>query len=70
MSKLISVADDVYEKLTALKAQQSYSKVLRPLLEQKSNKEAILACVGKGGINKEAMKELHKEWKKWSDRYA
>ena len=70
MSKLINISDDVYEKLRMMKAQQSYSEVLRMLLEKRSDKEAILACAGKKGIERNALKEIRKEWKKWSDKYA
>ena len=59
MAKLINVSNDIYEK----KAGE-----IRKLLEKKSNKEAILACAGKGGIKKEALKSLSKDWKKWSEK--
>lgn len=70
MSKLISVADDIYEMLRAMKAQQSYSEVLRPILKKVSNQHKILACAGKGGINKDALKNLKEGWKKWNEQYV
>ena len=70
MSKLINVADDVYEMLRQMKAQQSYSEVIRTALQKQGNKEALLACAGKGGIDKNALREIKKEWKKWTDKYA
>ncbi len=72
MSKLINVANDTYDKLKVMKGEKSFTIVIEGLIEkkEKSNKEAILACAGRGGINKNALKELGKEWKNWSDRYA
>ncbi|MBI2136246.1 hypothetical protein HYU06_04185 [Candidatus Woesearchaeota archaeon] len=70
MSKLISVSDDVYSKLTKLKGKDSYSVILRRLIVPSSNKEKILQFFGTGGVDKEKVKELKIGWKKWSDRYA
>ena len=70
MSKLINISNEVYERLTVLKEKESYTNVIKKLLEKKSNREAILACAGKGGIKKEALKSLRKDWKKWSDKYV
>ena len=70
MSKLISVADDVYEKLSAMKAQQSYSEVIRKALQKQGNTEALLALAGKGSFNEKRLKELKEGWKRWSEKYA
>jgi len=40
------------------------------MLKQKSNKEEILKQFGKGEIDEIRMKDLKKEWKKWTEKYA
>ncbi|MBI4210954.1 MAG: antitoxin [Candidatus Diapherotrites archaeon] len=71
MSRIISVADDVYEELTARKGKDSYSTVIRKAFaEKKTNRDALQAFMGKGGVDERRVKELGKEWKKWSERYA
>lgn len=70
MSKPINISNEVYRKLSAIKGEKSFSIIIENLLETKLNREIILACAGKGGINKEALKSLRKDWKKWSDKYA
>lgn len=72
MARLISVADDVYEELTSRKGRDdSYSTVIRRTLgEKKTNRDAILSFAGKGGVDEKRVKELGKEWKKWSKKYA
>ena len=70
MSEIISVSDDVYHEVTAIKGTESYSFVIRKLLAGKRNKEKILSFWGKGGVNPAKMKELSKEWKRWSEKYV
>ena len=70
MAKLVSISNDVYENLSRLKGEESYSVVIRKLLRQRTNKEELLAFCGKGGVNPEKIKELGADWKRWSDRYA
>lgn len=70
MSQIVSLSDDVYSTLTKMKGKASYSEVIRKLLEKKSNKENILECFGKGGIDEKKVKELDHLWKKWSEKYA
>ncbi|MDO8508866.1 MAG: antitoxin VapB family protein [Nanoarchaeota archaeon] len=70
MSKLINVSDDVYEKLSELKGKDSYTAVIKRLIEKKTNKERILEFAGKGGINVDEIKEIKKGWKKWSEKYV
>lgn len=70
MSKLINISNAIYRKLSAMKGKESFSIIIENLLEKESNKNAILACAGKGGINKDALKNIRKDWKKWSDKYA
>ncbi|MDO8642525.1 MAG: antitoxin VapB family protein [Candidatus Woesearchaeota archaeon] len=70
MSKLISVSDDVYTTLKEMKGEESYSVAIRKLFTPKSNKEKILSFYGKGGIDKEMIKEVQKSWKQWSEKYV
>ncbi len=70
MTKLINIADRVYEKLKAMKGEESFTMVIEKLIEKKSNKEAILACAGKGSFDEEKLKELKAGWKKWTGKYA
>jgi predicted CopG family antitoxin len=70
MSKLINVSNEVYGRLTELKGGDSYSSIIKELLEKKSNKEKILSFAGKGGVDLEAIKTLKKEWKIWSQKYV
>jgi len=70
MSKIISVSDDVYEKMKRMKGENSYSVLIRNLFEKKSNKEKILEFYGKGGIDEKRIKELKKYWKRWTEKYA
>ncbi len=70
MSKLINISNETYRKLSAIKGKESFSIIIENLLEKKTNKDAILACAGKGGINGDALKSLRKDWKKWSDKYV
>ena len=70
MSKLISVSDDVYKNLKRMKGKESYSKLLRNMIETKPNKEKILSFFGVGGVDKEKIKGLEVLWKKWSEKYA
>ncbi len=70
MSKLINISNEVYEKLTELKGEESYTTVIRKLLSKKTNKEKILEFAGKGGIDEGEMKEIKRGWKKWSEKHA
>jgi len=70
MSKLISISDDVYEKLKHLKGEDSYSKVIKILIEKKPNKEKLLGFFGKGGVDEKKVRELAPMWKKWSEKYV
>lgn len=71
MSKIISVADDVYNELKAMKGSESYSSVIRKAL-RKGNKTALLKLFsGKAaGFDEETLKGLDKMWKKWTNEYA
>lgn len=68
MSRLINISDDVYKELTRLKGKASYSELVRMLLQKRSNKELILSFAGKGGVDEEAIGEVKKGWKKWSEK--
>jgi len=70
MSKIISVGDDVYKELTELKGSESYSRLIRKLLEKKSNKEKILKFAGSECVDEKKIKELKKGWKKWSGKFV
>ena len=70
MSKIISLSDDVYNKLKEIKGNNSYSIIIREMLKKRSNKEAILKFAGRGGINEEEILSLKKDWKRWSQKYA
>lgn len=74
MARLISVANDVYEELTARKGKEdSYSTVIRKALGgKKTGKDAILALFkgSPAGFDEEALKDAGKMWKKWTKEYA
>ena len=70
MSKLINVSDDVYKRLKILKGRESFSLLIRGLLEKRTNKEKILELAGKGEFDEEKLRELKMGWKKWSKKYA
>ena len=74
MSRLISVADDVYKELTARKGKEdSYSTVIRRTLGKKSTDKDALLGFFRGpaaGFNEEKLKESGKMWKKWTKKYA
>lgn len=71
MSKLINVADDVYQRLSTLKKrEESFSEVLRELLKKKTNKEKILSFAGLEGMDENKIKSLKEGWKKWSSTHA
>ena len=44
----------------------TYKKSVGPIML----KEKILEFAGKGGIKREALKSLRKDWKKWPEKYA
>lgn len=70
MAKIISIADDVYKKLKYLKGKESYSELIRKVLAKRSNKEEILAFVGKGGIDEKKITEAREFLKKWPKKYV
>ncbi len=70
MTKLISVADDVYRELTKKKKDESYSTIIRKLLKKEGNTDEVLLLFGRGGVSKEKIKELDSSWKTWSKKYA
>ncbi len=70
MSKLISISDEIYGSLTKMKKDESYSQIIKKLLENRTNKQSILTFFGKGGLDKDKIKELNKAWSKWSEKYA
>ena len=70
MAKLIMVADDVYAELKARKGKDSFSVAIRNALGRKTNRDALLEFAGRGGVSEKKVKELGKEWKKWTNQYA
>ena len=70
MSKIISLSDDVYNKLKEMKGNNSYSIIIREMLKKRSNKDVLLDCFGKDKIDEEVVKNLNKRWKTWPKRYA
>ncbi len=74
MSKLINVSDDVYTSLKRMKGNRSFSEVLRAVLVAKNAREKLLSFAekfaGKEIVDKKAMKDMQKGWKKWAERYA
>ena len=71
MSKLINISDKTYGKLKSIKGKdESFTIVIENLLDKKTNTEEVLACAGKGGIDEKAMKDIKKEWSKWTEKYA
>ncbi len=74
MARLINVADDVYEELTARKGKEdSYSTVIRKALgKKKAGKEGVLAFFERPavGFDEEALRETSKMWKRWTKKYA
>ena len=70
MAKLVSISDDVYDALTRMKGSDSFSKVIRVLIEKTGNKEKVLSFFGKGGIDEKKIGELKPMWKKWSEKYV
>lgn len=70
MAKIISISNEVYDKLKELKEEKSYTDVIKILLSKRTNKEEILNFAGKGGFKEKEFKFLKKEWKKMSKKYA
>ena len=79
MSKIITITDDLYERLKSMKREnESFSKVIARSVERKGNKEEVMKMVEKhsGAVKKafegvdsvEYVKEIRKNWN-W-DRYA
>ena len=70
MAEFISIADDVYNELTRIKGEESYSVVIRKLLVGRRNKENVLSFFGKGEIDIKKLKDLSVGWEKWSEKYV
>lgn len=48
MSKIITIRDELYEKLKEMKEQnESFSKVIAKSIENKSNKDKVMSLFGK-----------------------
>ncbi len=70
MSKIISIADDVYNDLSRRKGNESYSSILRMILHPKSNKEKLLSLGKEGSVDKKAVKELKAGWRRWTKKFV
>lgn len=71
MSKLINISNEIYSKLRTMKRNdESFTIVIENLLEKRTNKEAVLAFAGKGGIDEEKIKSLKKGWARWTKKYV
>lgn len=77
MAKTIMISNDVYDNLKKIKMKgdQSYSEVIRELLQSKNQKTLgnVMKHFGVLKGDKEydhILKDLEKEWKQWSNRYA
>lgn len=69
MSHIISVSDEIYEKLTKLKHTASYSEVIKHLLEhKKDNKHRIMELAGKTDFDEAKLDHIKKGWKRWSGK--
>ena len=71
MSRLINISDEMYEKLTEEKGEESYSKAIKKLFERKSNKDDLIKFVNelrsrdikaKDLLDIKKVKEARKHW--------
>ena len=70
MTKIISISDEAYEKLSLMKGQDSFTRIILKIIGSHSNKQKLLSFAGKGGIDEFKIKNLKKDWNKWSQKYA
>jgi len=70
MAKIISVSNKIYEELTKMKGNESYSILIDRLISEKSNKIKILSFFGTKCVDKKKIKELKGGWKDWSKKYV
>ncbi|MDA3836716.1 MAG: hypothetical protein PF542_03770 [Nanoarchaeota archaeon] len=70
MTKIISISDEAYQRLSTIKGGDSFTKVILKIVKAHSNKEKILSFAGKKGIDENLLKKTKKDWNKWSKRYA
>ncbi len=71
MVKIVSISDDVYKKLVALKGNKSFSKFIEELLEKENKDYIILKRLSeKIKLSKKEANELLKEIekKRWEKR--
>jgi len=61
MTKVISISDDVYESLKNLKKpEESFSIVIRELVNKRKNKKGLLSLAGSWKNNEEIIKIMKK----------
>lgn len=75
MAKPIMIADDVYRGLKEAKGRESFSVLIRELMESKKTKtgtnlKAIVGLLKNDGEYDLIMKDLKKRWSKWTKEYA
>lgn len=69
MSKIITIRDELYERLKKMKEEnESFSRVIAKHIENKSNKNKVMKLFGKRKNLEIDLKKIRKEWK-W-DRYV
>lgn len=72
MSKLVNISNKTYEKLKAMKGEESFTFVIENLIEKKSGnkKKRFMEFYGKGGVDEKAIEEIKKGWRRWTEKYA
>ena len=73
MVKVISLSDEAYRALSALKGERSFSQLIMSLIGQKakSNRDSVLQLFGRDDlIDVKAVEKLEKDWKKWAEKYV
>lgn len=70
MTKIISVSDEAYEKLSSIKGQDSFTKIILKIINETTNKERLLSFFGSNSLDEKKIQNLKEDWNKWSERYA
>ena len=74
MAKTLMISNEVYEELTSIKKDKSYSEVIKELINKKDKKGSKLKeCLGILKKDKEwdsIEKNLKEDWKAWNKKYV
>ena len=70
MSKLINISNETYKKLSEMKGEESFTIIIKKLLERKNNTEKVLSFAGKRVIDEKEILKLKEGWKIWTEKYA